>query len=422
MVRRPLPALTGLRFVAAMMILLSHSIDAMLRFQPPVPAWALYLHSFSGVGMPLFFVLSGFVIHYNYAEPIAADRTRGIWNFFVARFARLYPLYILGIGFEFAFMGGYAQMPASTGQALPYYLSLTQSWFYVPVGGTALVFRFWLVAQLSWSVSTEWFFYCAYPLIAFFLAKLTTPRQTWWAMLAVSAAATAILLIIAVNYGAIKAAATARFGPLGAHDGQGLLLWLVYISPYSRIFEFLLGCLCAVLYLQVKDKPVTPAGERAALRLMIAAIVATLLLVWVLYMPLSSPLADLHPPHLAAIRRVFKETFTFAPIIAVFIFCCARYNNSIVTALTAPLIVLGGEASYSLYLLHDVVLHAFQMTVADMVSTDVGLANAAMWLVAMASAVGLSLVTWRLIEVPARRWLRRALLVRARDGAAPAGG
>ena len=422
MVRRPLPALTGLRFVAAMMILLSHSAGAMLRFQPEMPAWELYLTSLSGVGMSLFFVLSGFVIHYNYAESIAADRTRGIWNFFVARFARLYPLYILGIGFEFAFIGGYAQMPPSTGQALPYYLSLTQSWFYVPVGGSALAFRFWLVAQLSWSISTEWFFYCAYPLIAFFLAKLTTPRQTWWAMLAVSLVATAILLIVAVNYDAIKVAAVAHFGPIGAHFNQGLLFWLVYMSPYSRIFEFLLGCLCAVLYLQVKDKPITRANERAALRLMIAAIVATLLLVWVLYVLPAFPLADPHLPYLANMRRVFIMAFTFAPIIAVFIFCCARYTNPIVTLLAAPLIVLGGEASYSLYLLHDLVLHAFRMTVADMVSTDVGLANAAMWLLAMLSAVGLSLVTWRLIEVPARRWLRRALLVRARDGAAAAAG
>jgi hypothetical protein len=47
--------------------------------------------------MTLFFVLSGFVIHYNYAASIERDGARGIANFFVARFARLYPLYIVVI-------------------------------------------------------------------------------------------------------------------------------------------------------------------------------------------------------------------------------------------------------------------------------------------------------------------------------------
>ena len=46
--------------------------------------------------MTLFFVLSGFVIHYNYAGLVTGGRLRGIGAFLWARFARLYPLFLRG--------------------------------------------------------------------------------------------------------------------------------------------------------------------------------------------------------------------------------------------------------------------------------------------------------------------------------------
>ena len=39
----------------------------------------------SYVGMTLFFVLSGFIIHYNYANTVS--QPGGLWRFFVARSA-----------------------------------------------------------------------------------------------------------------------------------------------------------------------------------------------------------------------------------------------------------------------------------------------------------------------------------------------
>ena len=55
--------------------------------------------------MPLFFVLSGFVIHYNYAQPVHAQPLRGTYNFFVARFARLYPMYFVVLFADLFFHG-----------------------------------------------------------------------------------------------------------------------------------------------------------------------------------------------------------------------------------------------------------------------------------------------------------------------------
>jgi len=88
-----IPALTGLRFVAAFSILLGHTVEWTSPFTTDTPI--IHITAISIYGMPLFFVLSGFVIHLNYARlfqkqpfPVAMG------DFLIARFARLYPLYL----------------------------------------------------------------------------------------------------------------------------------------------------------------------------------------------------------------------------------------------------------------------------------------------------------------------------------------
>jgi len=75
-------ALTGLRGVAAMMVVAYH-------FWPrtDIPTnWLKWTVGRGYLWVDLFFVLSGFVIYYNYSNSILS--AAGIYNFFVARFAR----------------------------------------------------------------------------------------------------------------------------------------------------------------------------------------------------------------------------------------------------------------------------------------------------------------------------------------------
>src|SRR5580700_9229994 len=126
--QRPIPALTGLRFFAAFFILWEHSIDWIARFQnTDVTSY----FSFIGVpGMSLFFVLSGFVIHYNYRDLLLRrEISRSVCEFAAARFARLYPLYLV-----FLFVAVGANTLVVLGRhgipILAYYVTLTQSWWY----------------------------------------------------------------------------------------------------------------------------------------------------------------------------------------------------------------------------------------------------------------------------------------------------
>ncbi|MFZ3141750.1 acyltransferase family protein, partial [Polaromonas sp.] len=80
----PINSLTGLRFIAAFLIILHHFGN------PPGPQPVHNVISHGFVAVSLFFILSGFILTYNYADNVGGLKT-GKWNFWVARFARIYP-------------------------------------------------------------------------------------------------------------------------------------------------------------------------------------------------------------------------------------------------------------------------------------------------------------------------------------------
>jgi peptidoglycan/LPS O-acetylase OafA/YrhL len=93
---RHIAALDGLRGAAAMLV----AGGRYMGFEGGAPL-SETAATLDGLGMTLFFVLSGFVIHYNYNMTIT--RPGGTRAFFVARFAGLYPL--LGFLFDFSYTG-----------------------------------------------------------------------------------------------------------------------------------------------------------------------------------------------------------------------------------------------------------------------------------------------------------------------------
>jgi peptidoglycan/LPS O-acetylase OafA/YrhL len=114
-------------------------------------------------------------------------------------------------------------------------------------------------------------------------------------------------------------------------------------------------------------------------------------------------------PHWHASLQLFHMSFGFAPFIALLLFCCARYDNAVVRALAGRWILLCGEASYSLYLWHVVVIERLGIGAPPPATMRI-MAGASMRLaLGVCACVGLSLVSWQLIELPARNRLRRVL-------------
>jgi peptidoglycan/LPS O-acetylase OafA/YrhL len=80
--RPEIPSLTGLRFYAAALVLWAHSVGAFL-IPAKIPVLANTV-AMGPLGMTLFFVLSGFVIHYNYGASVSTRSARSLYAFGLA--------------------------------------------------------------------------------------------------------------------------------------------------------------------------------------------------------------------------------------------------------------------------------------------------------------------------------------------------
>src|SRR5262245_41939329 len=131
--QRDIPALTGLRFFAAFFILFAHATDWLAQFQDSEVRE--HLRVVSIYGMPLFFVLSGFVIHYNYGRLFSSKPLgQAVSEFAVARFARLFPLYFFMLIVSILadnFLVRMSGRPDDMKTILLNYAVGTQSWFYL---------------------------------------------------------------------------------------------------------------------------------------------------------------------------------------------------------------------------------------------------------------------------------------------------
>ncbi|MEJ0016635.1 MAG: acyltransferase [Acetobacteraceae bacterium] len=407
--RAPIPGLTGLRFFAAAGVVLSHAIPTIIK-SPDPPLWLQVLSQTAAEGMPLFFVLSGFVIFYNYSGSVS--RPVGLYNFFIARFSRLYPLYFVGVSYDLLMKFAYSQVP-ETFAALPYYATMTQSWFYVPIGQHALIYQYGLVPSVAWSISTEWFFYLAFPFICRAILLLRSLRATLLAILGLVVAAYVGFVMLNLNNAVIESLAVRAFGPIAANQQDSFFRWLMYFSPYARIVEFTLGCLCAALHMRLAPIAVSSAERRFGLGLTIAALAGIATMHYVMFGLQSGALWH-------RILIGLHLNFAFAPLLATLIFCCARYRNAIVRVFAHPLLVTFGEASYSLYLLHLLPVFAYRWEAPPVTSPRVAVGGVLQLILTLMSAIGLSLVSHALIEVPAQRLLRRLMIRKRTEPAAAA--
>lgn len=399
----PVPSLTGLRFVAAMCVVVPHALLALMPFPAAEPVWYTYLTQASAIGMTLFFVLSGFVIHYNYAAVVQGGHWCGLCQFFVARFARLYPLYILLLSVVLATTWWHGTLQDAAA-ALPTYLLLMQTWTYAVIGGHSLAYQYGYIVPVTWSISTEWFFYLAYPAICAAVLRLRGPVPKLAAGVAVSAVMLVLLLASHADYEAINRFAVARYGAVAdihTHWQDCFIRWIVYFSPYSRLGEFILGCLTAALFQDLQARPVSKTEGRCGGLLLGAALLCMAALYQAMFGPPYSG-----PPF--ALVTYLHLSFGFAPCVAVIIFCCSRYRSLLATALSRPLTVRCGEISYSVYLLHLLAVRLFVTHALPVSSSAAAQRDLVYTLAAISVTIGASFVSYTLWEAPMRRLIRRA--------------
>ena len=146
------------RFLAASGVVVYH-------FAAYNPGTALHgLVTEFGLFVDFFFILSGFVIAYVYADNVST--AAGVATFLRRRIARVYPLHFATLMFYVIPVAiltlAHRPIPNPEKYSLsfvPYQLTMTQSWF----GNGALTFN-----HPAWSISVEWAMYLAFPLLIWF--------------------------------------------------------------------------------------------------------------------------------------------------------------------------------------------------------------------------------------------------------------
>jgi peptidoglycan/LPS O-acetylase OafA/YrhL len=148
--RSGLHALTGLRFFAAMYVYLYH-FGAGFTARIHLPHLVTVFLEHGNLGVALFFILSGFILCYTYKDNLGTFRD--VYKFFVARVARLYPVYFVSI-----LLSGILSWRFPTGTQWLIFPML-QSW----VPATSTNGYTWNIP--AWTISVEAFFYCCFPLV-----------------------------------------------------------------------------------------------------------------------------------------------------------------------------------------------------------------------------------------------------------------
>jgi peptidoglycan/LPS O-acetylase OafA/YrhL len=364
---RQIPALTSLRFIAALMVMFGHTMGHFYSGFDYAGVTYAALSNLAQMGMSLFFVLSGFVISYNYTS-LGSLRPAELKRFAVARVARIYPAYIAVLLFNnWVWSWNYV-----TPTGLLAHLTLTQDWFMDTVGGISLISQFHN-AEVTWSISAEWFCYLLFPFICFALDRIRRPLLalvlTWF-------------IIIAYMYGIGLAAHRI------SQDDFKFVEWLGYYSPYIRLSEFLIGCF---VFRIGAAMPAPSTGERRR----IAPLIALGAIIWlgIAAVLLNSPGA----------LSIYGWCGGYTLGAALLIFWCSRYGGSF---LDNRWLEMAGNASYSFYLLHTLIVVGFIGLMPT--PTNDGLLATAVIVSAIAANLVLSLISFRVFERPARDAIRYA--------------
>lgn len=358
----PLPALTSLRFFAAAFVVIYHY--APIYFpgaEPPVIPLGY-------TGVTFFFLLSGFILAYNYRDAdLTTPRRRSL--FYRARFARIYPVLLLSLVIHLPWLFSWASMQPPLLKAL-----MQSGTILAPLGIHA-----WVPGAAcslncpSWSVSVEVVFYALFPILLPLV--LRDPSRVATSTLAVWLATVAVSTLAWQAYGN----GASLIGPEPGGMVPVLLAEFIKYFPLMHLPTFVAGLLLFA------------AWQRHGWSQPVMLCTALACGAWLVLMAPFIPDVLLHNG---------LTVLVWAPLIL----ACALMRGGPLCA--APLVFLG-KISFALYLVH-IPIYAAINTIDRVVLHGwlLGHPWTAMAVNGGASLIGATLVHL-VVEEPARRWIMR---------------
>lgn len=289
--------LNAARFFAALAIVIFHFGRWSYPFNlPSLQSYVLL----STTGVTLFFVLSGFIMMHVYGERLSKGLDWQEWKrFYRTRLARIVPVYLIAL----ALAVGYAIYAKEvwTMKSLVLQALFLQAW--VPHESLFLNFP-------GWSLSVEIFFYALFPLLIFWLSKRTWP-QRWY-----------IASLVWLLSNLVTAAVFFLHTPT-----EELANIFLKFFPLLHLNSFIIGIVAGLWYQEAK---------KSLPRLLVAGAVAVLII---------DPLLISNAYH------PVQHNGLLAPLFAIIIVGVAQSKKIANKVLSFRPLVIGGDASYGIYIL-----------------------------------------------------------------------
>lgn len=377
-IRGEIKALTGLRIVAALWVVLFHFRPMLGDASPDFRDALAPVLNCGAQGVDLFFILSGFVLTYNYLDRMGRSwSTRATLHFLWLRLARVWPVYLVTLHLAalwviFTLHVGHVPSPdAASLTAVSYVrqILLVQLWF-VPFFDDSS----W--DGPAWSISAEWLAYVLFALLVLVLLRMKqATRARSLMVLAFAASLPPVVMLLASGH---------------------------FYTPWSWlpriVTQFTAGALaCAA----VRRLRLTDRGRRVAGYISLLLLAA---MVGVLYWFGAHPISGVVENDSGGVVDVL-----FVPLVI----SLAVGLGSLPRMLSTRVMVYGGQISFCLYMVHELVHTSWGWAVEqfELATQD----NPWKWNVIglLAIAVVLSIALYHAVEEPARRWMRKMVDVRA---------
>ena len=318
----------------------------------PIPLWLSYMAAGSS-GVTLFFVLSGFLLSMPWLRYAAGEgHAPSVRNYYVARVLRIVPLYLAAVLFA---------------------TMVTGNW---EVGLRAALFQFvafemFPYSVVWWTLTTEVQFYLILPLVG---QALLRPDWTRWLCILAG-----LIWLGVYSY---------TFIYPGAHEP--LRSYWLEKSLFGRLPAFVIGAMAAWCYLHWRGRD----WERQRWLATLVIVAAWLCLGWVLQLSLEFGKSAEWSWHL----HHTYEALCWAAIVMTLLLGAPLARGVLVNK---PLAILG-RLSYSLYLVHVPILFYLIYPEREMVGEGYAgsMTSYLLPLAALILSIGLSFITYRLIELP----------------------
>ena len=310
-------ALTGIRFVAALGVFVQHMLG---RLGITTFGWP-----FGDGGVTFFFVLSGFILTYVYSDRLTSYRD--LPRFYFTRWARIWPLHMvtLLLWVFFFFTLTYIFKNADPFRKLVVNALLLQSW--VPSYRWSFAYN-----GVSWSISTEAFFYFMFPLL------VLKSGRFWIKYLVLTIAIAIYILTVNAYADAINQTGWASVDPL------------MHCFPLVRLFEFMTGMAVGYLFLA---KPNLASSKRNIWKDSLIEFGAIGLLLAYYYW-------QFHYPRTVELSQVFTVVLVkIGPVFfyAILIFLFSHTRGIVGRLMGSRIMVYLGEISFAFYMIHFLIIN-----------------------------------------------------------------